>query len=539
MKNKRVIIICITAIILIIIGLLGVTYGYMQSIIEGNETAKKTTAKAQILKMEFSDGSESLTSNIEGYFLPGTTLTKTFSLTNQSTKALTYNILIEDLKNTFTRNDITYEFYMDDVLIKCPGNNYDELTDACSLPKSEPAYIATGLNIALEEEKTFTLKIIYNQSSENQIVDSGKTIEGNISVEEDNRKTLANAIISNAKIAKEKKDTTRAQLYSLSDTLPTTPGISISGETEKVLGMAKDSYTIEGQEKTYSYYFRGAVEDNYVNMSGMCWRIVRIQGDGSIKLVLEDQVDLCNETTDLDGDGYKYTGSWRISGGHYGYTLIGSYYMDNILSETSYSLNYNLKNWFNNGGTNPTLFKTTGFDTTILKNELWCAGNKGVSDYTGALFNKTKEELITNSQAYYFDAYMRLTSPSYATYSLSYECNEEDFDTFRAYVGGLTVDEVVYAGAKAQDSATYPNSNYYLINYFQINNTSQYWWWTLTPSYYDGKGTTRAYKVSHTGVVDGYSINSGKGATRPAVVLKEGVLCSSGDGTKTNPYVIG
>ena len=49
-----------------------------------------------------------------------------------------------------------------------------------------------------------------------------------------------------------------------------------------------------------SYYYRGAVEDNYVTFADMCWRIVRIQGDGSVKLILEDQDQACG--TSINGN---------------------------------------------------------------------------------------------------------------------------------------------------------------------------------------------------------------------------------------------
>ena len=63
-------------------------------------------------------------------------------------------------------------------------------------------------------------------------------------------------------------------------TVPTTtPGVEISADNEAVLASAADDYGT-------SYYFRGAVENNYVEYANMCWRIVRVTGDGSIKLVL-------------------------------------------------------------------------------------------------------------------------------------------------------------------------------------------------------------------------------------------------------------
>ena len=56
---------------------------------------------------------------------------------------------------------------------------------------------------------------------------------------------------------------------------------AISGENERVLNSAPDDYGT-------SYYFRGNVLDNYVSFADKIWRIVRINGDGTVRLVLDD-----------------------------------------------------------------------------------------------------------------------------------------------------------------------------------------------------------------------------------------------------------
>ena len=38
----------------------------------------------------------------------------------------------------------------------------------------------------------------------------------------------------------------------------------------------------------HAYYFRGAVKNNYVEFANKCWRIVRVGGDGSVKLILHN-----------------------------------------------------------------------------------------------------------------------------------------------------------------------------------------------------------------------------------------------------------
>lgn len=51
------------------------------------------------------------------------------------------------------------------------------------------------------------------------------------------------------------------------------------------------------------------VIDNYVNFAGMCWKIVRIAGDGSIKLILEDKDNTCINSV----------GNYKIGYGDYGF----------------------------------------------------------------------------------------------------------------------------------------------------------------------------------------------------------------------------
>ena len=90
----------------------------------------------------------------------------------------------------------------------------------------------------------------------------------------------------------------------------TIPGREHNLNTEAILASSHDDYGI-------SYYFRGNVENNYVVFARKCWRIVRVTGDGSIKLVLYnynpnnlDNDNICAESGDTlayaryDGKNY-------------------------------------------------------------------------------------------------------------------------------------------------------------------------------------------------------------------------------------------
>ena len=76
----------------------------------------------------------------------------------------------------------------------------------------------------------------------------------------------------------------------------TIPAEEMSGENERIL-----TYTTDNYGKTY--YYRGAVQDNYVLFNNMCWRIVRIEGDGSVKLIYAGDVSEgatnCNEVGEI------------------------------------------------------------------------------------------------------------------------------------------------------------------------------------------------------------------------------------------------
>ncbi len=49
-----------------------------------------------------------------------------------------------------------------------------------------------------------------------------------------------------------------------------------------------------------SYYYRGAVENNYVKFAGFYWRIIRINGDGSLRIIYDGTKAHANGTNDTD-----------------------------------------------------------------------------------------------------------------------------------------------------------------------------------------------------------------------------------------------
>ena len=272
---------------------------------------------------------------------------------------------------------------------------------------------------------------------------------------------------------------------------------STTKSTEKELSSTPDDYGT-------SYYYRGGVEDNYVNFAGMCWKIVRIEGDGSTKLILEDRSVECNSSS--------YTGNWS-DGNPVAFGYDSNYKAD--------FLNYSgdLADSLKSFQTTLSSKLTTGKSLNdYLKVDDWCY------DY-----NVTSTDSSGNQ---YYGAYERISTDK----SPSLKCTGTKLNKYRdntdMYVGTLTADEMSFAGAT--DSTNY---THYLMNSYAKSN--RLYWWGLSPSNYGAEdGDDYAFQLSIYGSLDVNYVDSDYGYSRPAVSLKSSTIIKTGNGTKSNPYTV-
>ena len=61
-----------------------------------------------------------------------------------------------------------------------------------------------------------------------------------------------------------------------------------SNNTTDASGLYKSTDTNTGKP---TYYFRGNVTNNYVKFAGQTWRIVRVNEDGTIRIVMQDGIN--------------------------------------------------------------------------------------------------------------------------------------------------------------------------------------------------------------------------------------------------------
>ena len=342
----------------------------------------------------------------------------------------------------------------------------------------------------------------------------------------------------------------------------TTPGAAVSADTEAVLASTEDDYGT-------SYYFRGAVTNNFVEYANMCWRIVRVTGDGSIKLVLYNYNGLtdsnntpssstpCNVTGNdyafarYEGDTYKsvfnsiYTDNAYV-GFMYG-TASASSYAEAHANTNASTILTNLNKWYTN-----VLSKQANFSDNQLADTIWCNDKSVVTDAT---FNPERWTLGTNygyaKNKNYYGAAKRLvqassykaggTGPSLicpndnnggklSKFTVSDTTYGNGALSGYAKVGLLTADEIAFAGGAYGTT----NSTYYIKG---NTNSSSSNWWTLSPGDFDGNGAI-VWGVDGGGSLsDGYVVGILGG--RPSLSLQSGVkISTSGNGSATSPYKI-
>ena len=275
------------------------------------------------------------------------------------------------------------------------------------------------------------------------------------------------------------------------------------GINEKELSIASDDYGI-------SYYYRGGVEDNYVNFTGMCWRIVRIEGDGSIKLILEDRSAECNSSS--------YTGNWSNEEVVFGQDENGKADFLNYaegLADSLKSFQDELETRIEMNKINKTL-------KDFLKVDNWC--------YDDILADDSSDDF-----GEYYGAYKRIFLDKKPSFICSGTKINKYKDNMDMYVGTLTADEMSYAGATDLENYTH-----YLINSYVKKNGLN--WWGISPSgvyYNDGIIMyTTAFILDSSGSLYNQTPTDEDTYYRPAVTFKSNIKISSGDGTKENPYEI-
>lgn len=331
-----------------------------------------------------------------------------------------------------------------------------------------------NINIKIKDEKGKVINTVKKNITENKLInlysiEGKKTLRYTVVIDNDKKVKFKGLLrVDNESMITE----TFSDLILLNnniDVAKTRIGSEVATTNEGLLS------TIDNKGTTY--YFRGSNKNNYVKIGDLLFRVVRINGDSSVRIVLDDVI---KET-------YPYNTNALAEG-----TTAG----------TLAYLNY-----------------------ATIKNNLdsWLQSN--LSSYSKYIVNgdfctDSSYNLNVNSISY-SSAYERIFNDE----SPDLYCSG---NVYTGKVGLLSVDEVVFAGA----AGNRPNTSYYLYN---KNIPGNY----LTSSSYfvNIDNNVSMMNVMSNGAVGEGILITNPSYVRP--VINIGVEANiKGNGTIDNPYII-
>ena len=398
------------------------------------------------------------------------------------------------------------------------------LTD---LENNKKGYIIVSTGLKANEEKSYDLRI---------------WIDSSVTTEQGLNKTWSGKIVVVSNATEEPAPAPNGWYEAGSGTLLaslrdsntlktpiTTPGAAVSTADEALLASAEDN-------NGTSYYFRGAVKNNYVQFANKCWRIVRVGGDGSVKLILHNDntagvanpCDAANNSASAAFARYSgttYTSAFNSSyndnayvGFKYG-TVGASGYASAHANTNNSTILTNLETWYTNN------LKTY---ESVIDDTVWCNDKTNVTDTSYDPWSITPNGLGYAKNVTYYGATQRLvgTSGSAGGTGPSLKCNGE-LSKINSKVGLITADELALAGYAygLQNSTTY----------LQENATDTYWW-SLSPYFFYGAGASVWYVIGSNGYFGGNYVFLTYGV-RPSISLKS-TTNVTGEGTSSTPYII-
>ncbi len=268
-----------------------------------------------------------------------------------------------------------------------------------------------------------------------------------------------------------------------------------------------------------SYYYRGSVTNNYVSFAGKTWRIIRINGDGSVRIILDGTTGTNSQINASTGDnayvGYMYgtTGQTTQAATH--------------ANTNDSKLKQAIDTWYESN--------LKASYASYLADSGFCGDRKPLATNTTA---------GTGTVTSYYNGYGRVVA---SRPSLKCLQTNDLYTTSSASTGNkalkypiatITADEVLMTGSSGGVFDGKWNYTKGSTSYLNINTT----YWTMTPAggyvSYGGASVwaARSIFVDAFGFLDDYRMDD-TSDVRPVVNLKSDAI-KSGTGTSTDPYVV-
>ena len=498
------------SVFVMVIGILGVSYALFMKVDQSEE--QTVQSGSLIIQLSAYDGSTVITDNNtpiddnEGLLSKG----YSFSVTNNGTLPITYYIALYDNPDDTSTNKVNYDY------IKVSLDNGTPFTLGSITAKDSAGRYILKQDISLAPDKydTHNIKIWLDEDTPESEI--GKTISLKIYAYGE---VCEDGECNGGTLPPVKKIISQLDTTGKCPTVNEDGSVSVTGveATNGYLCKAKDAY---GD----SYYYRGNVTNNYVKFADKYWRIVRINGDGTVRVIYDGTSAHANGESNADRQiGTNAFNSSSDDNAYVGYMYgkIGaSTYAETHANTNDSKIKAYIDNWY----------KTNIVGTT---NEQYLADNVFCNDRSMAGNSSGTGAGTSGSGTGYrwyngpwssggYNSSMRLMCPQKNdAFTVSDTTNGNGALTYP--VGLLSTDEIVLAGG--WNAA---NSGYYLYS-------GQYWW--ASSSHRAGGSGAGVRDVRSNGSADDGGYVDYRYGVRPVFNLKAEVL-AQGSGTATDPYRI-
>ena len=269
-----------------------------------------------------------------------------------------------------------------------------------------------------------------------------------------------------------------------------------------------------------TYYYRGNVKNNIVYFANIYWQIVRINGDGTIRLMYDGAVkNASGVNQSINNRTYQFNSKYNDPA-YVGYMYgnpDGTTFDEVHTNTTSSTIKTTVDNWYK------TNIVDKGYSNYVTNAVGFC-GDRTLTGGDG----------ISTSIYSYFGAYGR-----YEKNTAQFTCPNKERDLYTTTdssignkaltypVGLITYDELVFAGMDQRH-----------INKLSWVYSSQHYW-TMSPSdFHATSGAANEWFQLSVGYLNPWwGVNNSLGV-RPVINLKSDVKITGGIGTANDPFVV-
>lgn len=270
-----------------------------------------------------------------------------------------------------------------------------------------------------------------------------------------------------------------------------------------------------------TYYYRGNVKNNIVKFAGFYWQIVRINGDGSIRLIYDGtEKNASGVKQSINNKTYQFNSKYNDPA-YVGYMYgnpDGTTFDEVHTNTTSSTIKTNIENWYK------TNIVDKGY-SGYVSNAVGFCGDRTLRSGDG----------VSTTQNSYFGAYKRFENNN-----PQFTCPEPSRDLYTTAdssignkaltypVGLITYDELVFAGMDNRH-----------INKLSWAYSTQHYW-TMSPSFFNAtSGVAYEWGLNRAGYLNPWWYVTDSLCARPVINLKSDTLITGGIGTSSEPFVVG